>query len=255
MHAPLELADIAADVLERIRARAPRVHCITNTVAQNYTANMLLAAGAVPSMTVSPQEIASFVADADAVLVNLGTFDAERHAAIDVVLGVMESEPMPWVLDPVFIESSPPRAQFARDLLARGPSTVRLNQREFVSLFGGASDGDGIMRAAKACRTVVALTGESDVVTEGSRRVAIANGHSLMALVTAMGCAGSALVGAALAVEDDPWLATAAALIIFGVAGETAGAMAHGPGSFASAVIDALHGLDRTTLRTRTRVS
>ena len=43
MHAPVELADIAADVLARIRDRAPRVHCITNTVAQNYTANMLLA--------------------------------------------------------------------------------------------------------------------------------------------------------------------------------------------------------------------
>ena len=49
MHAPIELADIAADVLARIRERAPRVHCITNTVAQQYTANMLLAAGAVPT--------------------------------------------------------------------------------------------------------------------------------------------------------------------------------------------------------------
>ena len=54
MHAPLELADVAADILARIRARAPRVHCITNTVAQQYTANMLLAAGVVPSMTISP---------------------------------------------------------------------------------------------------------------------------------------------------------------------------------------------------------
>jgi len=36
MHAPVELADIAADVA-RICARSPRLHCITNTVAQNYT--------------------------------------------------------------------------------------------------------------------------------------------------------------------------------------------------------------------------
>ena len=89
MHAPIELANSAADVLARIRERAPRVHCITNSVAQQYTANMLLAAGAVPSMTISPEEIAAFVAGADALLVNLGTFDAERRAAIDVALGAL----------------------------------------------------------------------------------------------------------------------------------------------------------------------
>src|ERR1700758_5488783 len=104
MHAPVEFADIAADVLARVRDRSPRVHCITNTVAQNYTANMLLAAGAVPSMTVSPEEIASFVAGAEALLGNLGTFDEERRRAITVALDPMGTARMPWVLDPVFIE-------------------------------------------------------------------------------------------------------------------------------------------------------
>src|ERR1700734_1604417 len=102
MHAPVELADIAADVLARIRDRAPRVHCITNTVAQNYTANMLLAAGAVPSMTISPEEIVSFVAGADALLVNLGTFDEERRRAVTIALDAVATARMPWVLDPVF---------------------------------------------------------------------------------------------------------------------------------------------------------
>ena len=46
-----ELPHIAADILMRLRARGPRVHCITNAVAQTFTANMLLAAGAIPSMT------------------------------------------------------------------------------------------------------------------------------------------------------------------------------------------------------------
>ena len=32
------LADHAADLIERLRARRPRVHCITNAVAQNFTA-------------------------------------------------------------------------------------------------------------------------------------------------------------------------------------------------------------------------
>jgi hydroxyethylthiazole kinase len=255
MHAPLELADIAADVLARIRARAPRVHCITNTVAQQYTANLLLAAGAVPSMTISREEVVSFVASADALLVNLGTFDAERRGAIDVALGAVKAARMPWALDPVFIESSPGRAQYARELLSSGPSAVRLNPREFAPLFGGDPAGETTARVAKAYTTVVALTGGVDIVTDGARRVAIANGHPLMGFVTALGCAASALVCAALAVETDAWLAAVAALAALGVAGEDAGQTARGPGSFAGAIIDALHSLDRATLRARAKVS
>jgi hydroxyethylthiazole kinase len=102
---------------------------------------------------------------------------------------------------------------------------------------------------------VVALTGVTDIVADGARRAAIRNGHPLMGLVTAMGCAGSALLGAALAVEADAWLAAIAALAVLGVAGEIAGANAAGPGSFAVAIIDTLHGLDRATLRARTKVT
>lgn len=255
MHAPFELAGMAADVLSRIRARGPRVHCITNTVAQQYTANMLLAAGAVPSMTTAGEEIASFVAGADALLVNLGTFDADRQAAIDTALGVTESTHMPWVLDPVFIDRSPWRAAFARDLLERRPSAVRLNPAEFTPLFGEEPGGEASIRAARTHATVVALTGDVDIVTDGERRVAAANGHRLMSVVTAMGCASSALVAAALAVESDRWLAALAALAGLGVAGEIAALHASGPGSFASAIIDALYGLDRAALHERMSVS
>jgi hydroxyethylthiazole kinase len=255
MHAPVELADIAADVLARMRERAPRVHCITNTVAQNYTANVLLAAGAVPSMTISPEEIGAFVASAGALLVNLGTFDAERRDAIDAALGAAEAARVPWVLDPVFIDRSPARAAFARTLLSRRPSAVRLNRSEFAALFDDDASDEAAARAAKASETVVALTGDTDVISDRVRHAAIRNGHPLMGLVTAMGCAGSALLGAALAVESDGWLAAVAALGALGVAGELAGAGAAGPGSFAGAIIDALHGLDRATLRARIRVA
>jgi hydroxyethylthiazole kinase len=258
MRAPAEFADITADVLARIRSRAPRVHCITNSVAQAYTANMLLAAGAVPSMTISREEVAAFAAGADALLVNLGTFDTERRAAIELALGAKgrgRKGARPWVLDPVFIERSPARAQFAQGLLERGPAAVRLNRREFAALAGGDAGAKAPARFAKARKTIVAITGDSDVVTDGRRAATIVNGHALMGLVTAMGCAGSALLCAALAVEVDAWRAAVAALVALGVAGEVAALSARGPGSFAGAIIDALHNLDRATLRARTRVS
>jgi hydroxyethylthiazole kinase len=257
MHAPVELADFAADALARLRERRPRVHCITNNVAQNYTANLLLAAGAVPSMTISSEEIESFVAGADSLLVNLGTFDHERRGSVEAALGAAQATQRPWVMDPVFVERSPGRAQFARRLLARRPAVVRLNPAEFTALFGADPDEDAVSRAAAVSGAAVALTGDIDIVTDGVRRAAIANGHALMGLVTAMGCAGSALVAAALAIEADAFLAAVAALAALGVAGELAGggAGARGPGSFAIAIIDSLHGLDRATLRARMKVS
>ena len=255
MHAPIELADIAADVLARIRERAPRVHCITNSVAQQYTANMLLAAGAVPSMTISADEIGAFVAGADALLVNLGTFDRERKSAIELVVKTAAEKELPWLLDPVFVDRSPARAQFGRALLAARPAVMRLNHAEFAALSGNKAGGEAATHFAQANRAIVALTGNVDIVSDGHRRIAIANGDPLMAAVTAMGCAGAAFVCSALAVEADAWLATLAALAAFGVAGEIAAQAALGPGSFAVGMIDALHRLDRDTLRARVKAS
>src|SRR5690606_7039725 len=99
----------AASLRDGIRAMNPRIHCITNTVAQAFTANVLLAAGATPSVTTSPEEIAGFVAGADNLLVNLGTLDAERREGIALALDVTAAKGLPWVLDPVFVDRSPSR--------------------------------------------------------------------------------------------------------------------------------------------------
>ena len=248
---PRDLPLVSADILARIRARRPRVHCITNAVAQNFTANMLLAAGAVPSMTIASDEIADFVARADALLVNLGTLDPERRGAIEIATS---GERVPWILDPVFIDRSAPRAGFAAALVARRPRAIRLNGAEFSALAGGPPSPHALTRYAAENATVVGLTGDRDIVADATRMVTIANGDPLMSKVTAMGCAASALVGACLAVEADAWNATAAALILIGVAGELAAGCAQGPGTFAAGILDALHGLDQATIVERARV-
>jgi hydroxyethylthiazole kinase len=247
----VDLVEHAVDLMERLRVRQPRVHCITNAVAQAFTANILLAAGAVPSMTISPDEVAAFAARADALLVNLGTFDADRRAAADAVIAQAEKEKKRWVLDPVLIDRSPPRATYARALAARRPAAIRMNEAEFLALAEAVPPEVFAQRSG----TVVAMTGPADLVTDGRRIVRIANGHPLMARVTAMGCAGSALLAAMLAVEPDALKATAAALLVFGIAGEIAGEAANGPGSFGVAILDALFNLDRDTIRARAKVA
>ena len=252
---PRALVSAAADVLQQLRARSPRVHCITNAVAQNFTANVLLALGCVPSMTLSAGEIGDFVARSQALLVNLGTFDRERREATEIAVETARQGNVAWVLDPVFVDRAPPRAAFARALIDRAPKVVRLNHAEFSALAGAAPTRDAVVAYARAKKVVVGLSGENDLVTDGERVAAIANGHPLMAKVTAMGCAASALIAAFLAVEPDGWRATAAALTMIGVAGELAAAKAEGPGSFAVAIVDALHNLDAPTLIARARVN
>jgi hydroxyethylthiazole kinase len=250
-----DAAQAAFDILVRLRARAPRVHCITNAVAQSFTANVLLAAGCVPSMTLSAEEIGSFVASAQALLVNLGTFDAERREATAIALEAATTNRVPWVLDPVFVDRSEARAAFARELIVRRPAVVRMNHAEFSALADAVPSRDSTMSYARSNRTVIAVSGETDLITDGQQNASIANGHPLMSKVTAMGCAGSAVLAACLAVEADALRAAIAGLAMIGVAGELAAERSSGPGSFAMAIIDALHGLDAATFIARARIS
>lgn len=241
----LDAAGIA-DVLQALRARAPRVHCITNSVAQTFTANVLLAAGAIPSMTIAPEEVGAFARSADAVLINLGTLDAARRLAIEEVLAGLDATGKPWVLDPVFVDRSPERCRYAGDLMERGPWVVRVNHAEYEAL----ADNE-----APPPDRIIALTGESDRILGEDHAACLQNGHQMLARTTATGCAGGALLAACLAVEPDPFKATAAGLAIFALAGEIAGEQAPGPGSLVPLLLDALHTLGPADVEARLNLS
>ena len=250
-----DLPDIAADLLSRLRAEAPRVHCLTNAVAQGFTANVLLALGTTPSMTMSADEVTAFVRGARALLVNLGTLDAGRRAVMDLGVAAANEAGLPWVLDPVKVERSQIRADYARALIARKPAAIRLNGGEFSALSGTAPARDTIMAYAQRHAVTIAMTGETDIVSNGAGAVEIANGHPLMTQVTAMGCAESAVIAAFLAIARDGAQAASAALLAYNVAGQIAAGNAHGPGSFAVEFLDALFYLDATSLRQYAQVS
>lgn len=231
-----------ASILARVAQARPRVHCLTNTVAQNITANMLLAFGAVPSMASHPEEVAAVAGGAGAILINLGTISPEGERAIPKLLEVARQRAIPLVLDPVFVELSPLRLKLAAEVLRLPGVTVRGNATEMAALAAVMSRADDVLRVT---------TGKVDRI-EGDRRVlAVNHGHELMTKVTGLGCASSALVAACRAVEPEADLAAAVALTAYGIAGEIAAERAQGPGSFAMHLIDALAGLGEATLAAR----
>lgn len=252
--------EAAALFMEVGRAR-PRIHCITNAVAQTFTANLLLAVGAVPSMTVAPREIADFTARADALLINLGTLDSEREDSIPLAIETARQAKKPFVLDPVFIDTSPRRACMARMLLKERPAIVRANAAEFQALTSdepsfdrSEPDAADVVAFAREQRIVLAMTGPIDHVADGNGALAIANGHPIMSRVTAIGCAGTALITACLAVSKNPRLAAVSGLLALGIAGEIAAEKATGPGSFPALLLDALASLDASTIEWRAKL-
>lgn len=235
----LDAASVAG-VMARVAASRPRVHCLTNTVAQNITANMLLAFGAIPSMAVHVDEIAAMAQGAGAILINLGTISAEGELAIPKLLEVARDQRKPLVLDPVFVELSPLRRHVVREVLRLPDVVVRGNAAEMAAL---AAELDAAKRVTRV------TTGRVDRIEGASGTLAIGHGHPLMTKVTGLGCASSALVAACCAVEPDPVVAAGAALTAYGIAGEIAAAKSAGPGSFAVDLIDALASLDEVVLR------
>jgi hydroxyethylthiazole kinase len=253
--ASIDWPETAARLLTQLRRNGTRVHAITNAAAQVLTANLLLAVGGTPSLTISPDEITAFATRADALLVNLGTLDNDRRAAIPWGIAAAKAQAKPWILDPVFVDASPPRLELARLCLAGTPCVIRCNGAEFAALSGRDPSPESVGEYAAALRSTVALTGPVDWVSDGERFVAIENGHPLMTRVTAMGCAVTALIAAFAAIEREGFTAAASALLVAGVAAEVAAERAAGPGSFPPAFLDALHGLDQAQIRARARLA
>ncbi|WP_280568499.1 hydroxyethylthiazole kinase [Chromohalobacter sp. 296-RDG] len=245
-------------LLASMREAKPLVQCITNHVAVNFSANVLLAAGASPAMVHAPEESGEFAANAGALTINIGTLSPTSLEGMKVAVQSANQAAVPWILDPVAHFATAFRRQAVADLLALRPTVIRGNASEIISLGDGHSagqgvdSGDSVERAeegaralAKAQDAIVAVTGATDFVTDGTRAVRIAGGSFWMSRVTAMGCALTCVVGAFTAVASDaPFDATVAALTTFAVAGIDAAKEVSGPGSFIVNFVDALYALD-----------
>jgi len=258
------------DSLQRLREAKPLVHQITNYVVMNETANATLALGALPVMAHAPEEVEEMVGLARALVLNIGTLSRHWVDAMVAAGRAANGWGIPVVLDPVGAGATTYRTETVKRILAEvRVAVLRGNAGEIATLVGVDAEVRGVesigaggdpaelaRQAGRKLGLVASVTGAVDHVSDGTRVVAIENGHSLMASITGTGCMSSALTGCFLAVNDDrPLEAAAEALVAFGVAGEDAARGAHGPGSFHVALYDALAALDPATLDGRAKVS
>ncbi len=249
------------DDLCSVRERAPLVHNITNYVVMNSTANALLAIGASPVMAHAREEVEDMIDIAasvgGALVINIGTLSKTWIEAMEAAMLFAADRKIPIVLDPVGAGATSYRTKTCEHLMsAAAPTVIRGNASEIMALLDASvktkgvdssqSSGAAEAAARKLAEThgcVVSVSGETDVITDGRTVFRISNGVPLMARVTGMGCAASALTGAFLAVNPNPLSAAAHAMAVMGIAGELAAEKADGPGTLQLHFLDTLHNL------------
>ncbi|WP_202741748.1 hydroxyethylthiazole kinase [Acinetobacter calcoaceticus] len=252
------LIEQVIEAWQNMQARTPLVQCITNSVAANYTANVLLASGASPAMIDNPYEAESFTKISSALSINLGTPTTEQMQAMQISAKTAQLNDIPWVLDPVgYGPILAWRSQMTDELLQFKPSVIRGNASEISTLAGNQVQSKGVdstlssddaYRQAYALlvhTNCIAISGESDYILSKELDVVIQinGGSPLQPKITATGCALGALIAAYSAVTA-PTIAALSAHVHFAIAGKLAANQAQTMGSFSNIFMDYIHMLD-----------
>ncbi|MBO4627144.1 MAG: hydroxyethylthiazole kinase [Lachnospiraceae bacterium] len=280
-------ASIYPEAVRRVR---PLIHSITNYVTATDCANLLLGCGARPMMADDPAEVAEITAASDGLLLNLGTPSERSVRSLKLALEAATRKGIPTVFDPVGVGASAFRRRAAAELLAIGtPSVIRGNRTEIRTLAGmiganvstsqnsctaaagvDAAATDCMSEAevgfvckearalARACGAVIVVTGEIDVVTDGTRTACVRNGRPEMATVTGTGCQLTSLIAGFVASSPkEVYEATVAAVAAMGVAGEIAAERmtpADGNATYGRYLLDAVNRLTGAELAARARI-
>lgn len=267
-------ASFLCDAIESLREQKPLVHCITNYVTANDCANALLAIGAAPVMADDILEVAEITVQAHALVINIGTLNERTIDSMLLSSKTARERKTPIILDPVGAGATSLRTATARRLAFEcSPTIIRGNASEIQALVRGSADTRGVdagngntplatliaeaKELAGGTGAVVAITGKTDIATDGTAVWAVYNGDALMRGITGSGCMLSAICGGFAAVRTrTPLEAAVAALAAMGISGALArrGHEEEGTGSMRWRMIDELSRLDGELLHKEAQI-
>lgn len=261
------MVDKFSEILDKVKANSPQIHCITNPISINDCANFILAAGAKPIMAEHPLEVADITANSDALMLNLGNITDVRINSMRNSAMVAHELQIPFVLDLVGVGCSSLRLNFAHDIIsAYTPSIIKGNASEIRAIAGIETNAKGVdadiadqnsnetlsiaVKLAKNAKCTVLASGKYDIITNGDISIICANGTSLMSKITGTGCIQGALCGVYLSCTE-PIYAAACAATVMGICGELSYTESIGTGSFKTAMLDNMYNFSKTNLETR----
>lgn len=258
----ISVKELIAD-LEQVRTKSPLIHNITNYVVMNNTANALLSIGASPVMAHAKDEVAEMAAIASALVINIGTLDAEWVESMLIAGKTALAKNIPVILDPVGVGATSYRTKVCKQIIEEcKPTIIRGNASEIMALCNsnvktkGVDSTDSSESAlesakllARQTNAVVIISGQTDYITDGTNVETINNGNPMMARVTGMGCTATAMVATFAAINPNPLHAGLHAMAVMGIAGEIAAIKSKGNGSLQVNFLDELYNLSAETIQ------
>ncbi len=242
-----------SDIWKEVLSHSPLIYHLTNSVASHFSANVTLAVGASPIMSLHPEEASEFASMADGIVVNTGTPSEQVLSAMKVALSTAVSSRTPVLLDPVGYGSSKLRTDIIHSFLNDYRITVLKGNGGEISLLGGASAKvrgvdtiyssdlhNCVLSLAQRYSSIVVATGMIDIVSDGNIVLEIHGGDPLLGRITASGCIAGSIICCCLASSANVLWSTVAALVAIGIASERAAGKYPGPGSFPPGFIDEL---------------
>jgi hydroxyethylthiazole kinase len=232
--------------LKAMVAQKPLVHHITNWVTINDCAQIVRHWGCLPVMAHASDEVEEMVGLARALVLNIGTLTPELIQSMLIAAKCANEKGIPVVLDAVGVGATKLRTDEAERLLHEARVDVLKGNAGEISTLAGAEaevrgvesisaagDMPGVVKGlAGKLENVVIVTGEKDLVGDGSRVLEVARGHAMMGRVVGTGCIGASTVGCFVTAGEDCLTLAATAMAAFGLAGERAAEKADGPGDF-----------------------
>ena len=231
------MTDKILSARKAVREKSPMIHCITNPISINDCANFVLSAGAKPFMAEHPEEVGEITKTASALALNIANITDARMESIKISARTAEENDIPSIIDIVGVGCSKLRFDYVTKLLGETRiSAIKGNIAEIKALLGiktktigidvaekadFSEDVKAVMQLAKKYRCVVLASGERDIISDGEKVCAVANGRKEMSLITGTGCILNVLCAVYMSVCD-PLTACTAAAVLFGISGELA---------------------------------
>ena len=265
-----ELRTLMARAVREVRETNPLAPSITNTVTQSFVANAQLAVGGSAAMVYLPDEGECVAALGGAVYINLGTLMPVYEQTVPATARACAAAATPWVLDPVGVGIGSLRTRLIEAVRENPPTILRGNASEIIALdaMWGLNEESATATASKPAgvysvddvdsaiapaqrlagfmarhgangTAAVAVSGATDMVTDGEHVYRLAGGSAMMTKITGAGCSLGGVTAVYLAVAQ-PLIAALAATSLYNTAGEIAEKRSNGPGSFQVALLDAL---------------
>jgi hydroxyethylthiazole kinase len=193
--------------------------------------------------------------------INVGTLLPIYEKSLPLMAKTLYDNKKAWVLDPVAVGIGEMRTQLLQTFKKYKPSIIRGNASEIIALAGlweleggtelskvrGVDTTDEVRSAIPAAISLarwtngaVAVSGQIDLITDGSQVAFSTGGSYLMTRITGAGCALGGVMAVYSAVAA-PFVAALAGTAVFNLAGKRAESKVEGPGSFQTVFIDELY--------------